>query len=117
MPTVVRPHSLRLYGQTKHVGFHLVRDLEMAGNSTHSGSLSAPLLRRPTYLVEFKCRSLDTLSSGGRHFHLMPFDQTLARPHKSQACRSSDFRFAHELERSTVDGRLGTLQCSSAART
>ena len=66
------------------------------------GTLAARLLGKPICIIEFKCRSLDTLSSGGRHFHVKPFNQTLARSHQSQACRSSDFTFANELERSTV---------------
>jgi hypothetical protein len=44
------------------------------------GTLALRLLRKPIYTIEFKCRSLDTLSSGGRHFHAKPFDQLCATP-------------------------------------
>ncbi len=44
------------------------------------GTLAVRLLGKPIYMIEFKCRSLDTLSSGGRHFHVKPFDQLGATP-------------------------------------
>jgi hypothetical protein len=47
------------------------------GNGRRVNLLGIPtvqFLGRPIYMIEFKCRSLDTLSSGRRHFHVKPFD-------------------------------------------
>ena len=57
-------------------------------------------------MVEFKCHSLDTLSSRGRPFGGAFQPNTGSPPQIPQACWSIDFAFANELRRLTVDGRL-----------
>ena len=43
-------------------------------------SLAVRLLGKPICMIEFKCRPLDTLSSGGRHFHVSPSSNTCIDP-------------------------------------